>query len=85
VLRFWNSEIYDDLDAVEEAIHRACASSPHPLAPADNVGAPGLCWQAGTRGPSGSPRPHTRSVCGRGVGGEGCAVHGRAVLSCTIA
>jgi very-short-patch-repair endonuclease len=28
VLRFWNTEVYDDLDAVKEAIYRACVSQP---------------------------------------------------------
>ena len=26
VLRFWNTEVYEDLDAVKEAIYRACVS-----------------------------------------------------------
>ena len=28
VIRFWNNEIYDDLEAVKEAIYRACVKQP---------------------------------------------------------
>src|SRR6516162_9520977 len=41
VLRFWNTEVYDDLDSVLEAIYQACARRkeklphPQPLSPED--------------------------------------------------
>jgi very-short-patch-repair endonuclease len=35
VLRFWNTTIYDDLEAVKEAIYQTCTkrTSPTPLSP----------------------------------------------------
>jgi len=36
VLRYWNNEVYDEREAVEEAIYEACAARPphpQPLSP----------------------------------------------------
>src|SRR5262245_7737906 len=55
VLRFWNTEVFDELDAVLEAIYRACVERkppphPQPLSP-----------EAGERGGRAPPHPQPLS------------------------
>jgi hypothetical protein len=66
VLRFWNTEIYEELEAVCEAVYRMCVARsapsgpphPQPLSPAPKS-LPGPCAsRAGERGAR-PPRPRT--------------------------
>ncbi len=70
VLRFWNTEVYDEMEAVQEAIYQACVRRsnegrpPHPQPLTPNPSPPAILalhgrlrCRPGERGAPGSPSP----------------------------